>query len=258
MKLKPSTLALLAAALLLGGVVYYVQSQPTPQEQQEAAQKLFSFEEGQVQAFKLVQAEQTLSFQKDAGDVWQMIAPEQTTANDASVAYLLNLLATGQRDRTLTVPAADAQTYGFNAPLATIEVTLQDGKQHRLILGSDNFSGTALYAQVDPPATASQTLQVALVSQDFRNAVGRSLLDWKQSASPSPGVSPSPSPGVSSSPEATPSPEGSPEATPSPEGSPSPEASPSPEGSPSPEAISSPSPEVSPSPTPAGTPTPTP
>lgn len=104
-------------------------------------------------------------------------------ASDASVAFLLNLLATGKSDRTLvmTDPAKQRKEYGLDEPVATVEVKLNNQESHRLILGKPDFNGTFLYAQADPPADQSEALEVLLVSPDFQNAVNRPLSEWKSS-----------------------------------------------------------------------------
>lgn len=247
MKLKASTFGLVIAAVLLGGVAYYAQSQSNSQSEQQGLTQLFGFEENQVQALTIKKQQQTLSFQKtDKG--WEMTAPDKTAASDAAIAYILNLLATGTSDRTLTVPAAERQTYGLQQPLATVEVTLDNKQTHRLVVGGYNFNRSSLYAQADPSATPGQNLSVLLVSPDFETAVNRPLAEWKQSsASPSPTGTPTPQ--ATSSPAASPSPTpsaSSPSPSPTPSGSPTSSSSPIPSSTPTP----------SNSPTPSGSPTP--
>ncbi len=218
MALKPSTLGLLMTAILLGGVAYLVAQQGSPPTQEQAAAtKLFSFEEDQIQGLTLKTGDPSLVFEKDSASVWQMRSPDQAVANDASIAYLANLLATGMSDRTLTVPASDKESFGLQSPLATIEIKLEDKTTHTLVLGGKNFNQTALYALVDTalvdtalvdtPETATD-LSLRLVSPDFENAVSRSLEDWKQSPASSPQGSPSasPIPTESSTPTESPTP----------------------------------------------------
>ncbi len=204
MALKPSTLGLLVTALLLGGVAYLVAQQGSPPAQEQAAAtKLFAFEESQIQGLTLNTAGQVLVFEKDKSNVWQMRSPEPAIANDASVAYLANLLATGMSDRTLTIPASDKANFGLQTPLATLEIKLADQTTHTLALGAKNFNQTALYALVDSPVAAPTTakdLSLSLVSPDFENAVSRSLADWKQSPGSSSQSSPSASPSPTESP----------------------------------------------------------
>ncbi|EKQ69777.1 hypothetical protein OsccyDRAFT_2422 [Leptolyngbyaceae cyanobacterium JSC-12] len=204
MKIQRTPIVLLAIAALLGGVVIFSQTQDTAKlEQQDTAQKLFPFQESDIRAFTLKTPQQTLSFTKvpaaspaasnpatpspaPAPSLWHMTAPKSTLANDGSVAFLLNLIATGKREKTLTVPATQLAEFGFSRPLATINVTLQDQKMHQLVLGNPDFNRSYLYAQVDPPAQASGNQTVHLVSLDFENAVTRPLAEWEYSSSASP------------------------------------------------------------------------
>ena len=245
MKLQSTTIALLLLALGLGGVVYFseVRSDRPNGEQQAEGQRIFNFEENQVQAFALKTGEQTLEFVKNESATpaqaspsaspspdskqpadkapkpiskWQMKAPTDNPADEASVAYLLNLLATGRSDRTLKVPSTQMSDFGLDQPTATIEVKLNNQKTHRLVLGKPDFNGSFLYAQADPPTSASPELSVLLVSPDFGNAVNRPLSEWKAQppTSEQPQNSPDAQPSVTPEGSATPSPDAPPSPTP--------------------------------------------
>ena len=264
MKLQKTTIVLVLLALGLGGVVLVseLRGSKQGQEQQASGQRIFNFEESQVQAFTVKTEGQTLEFVKTAAtnvpqptpsakpspaqkaaespkatSKWQLQAPVKAPADDASVAYLLSLLATGRSDRTLKVPAAQKAEFGLDQPSATIEVKLQNQQTHRLVLGKPDFNGSFLYAQADPPATSASEISVLLVSPDFNNAVTRPLSEWQ------------------AKPETPPQPQPSPESSPSPTASPEVEASPSPTSEPAPETPetteASPQAEASPSPTPS-------
>lgn len=202
MKLQRTPLVLLVTALLLGGFVYWqeVQGQSQQKTAQQQPTKLFAFQEADIQTLSLTHKGQTLAFTKTAASTasqsksatskpstrWSMTAPKKTAANDASVAYLLNLMATGNQQQTLTIPAAKKAEFGFNPPLAIAEVKLANQQSHRIVLGKANFNRSGLYAQVDPPANPTGDLTVALVSIDFENAVTRPLKEWMQDSAASP------------------------------------------------------------------------
>ncbi|WP_250124747.1 DUF4340 domain-containing protein [Chroococcidiopsis sp. CCMEE 29] len=184
MKLQRTTLILLLLALGLGGFVYFYEIQGATQRQEakNQEQQIFSFEEKQVKSFTVKTKGQTLEFEREekAGkSTWQMKAPSDTPANDASVAYLLDLLVGGKSDRTIQVPATQLQEYGLDQPRATIEVKLNNQETHQLILGKPDFNRNFLYAQAVPPAKLAENVEVLLVSTDFANAVNRSLSEWK-------------------------------------------------------------------------------
>ncbi|MDG2616880.1 DUF4340 domain-containing protein [Thermoleptolyngbya sichuanensis XZ-Cy5] len=191
MKLKPATFWLLFAALILGSVSLWSLQQPPRTEEagQTTPQKLFAIEESQIQSLTVKKPNETLLFEKDENGVWQMKQPQQGVANDAAVAFLANLLATGMSDRTFSIPPTDLATYGLDQPSTTIEFTA-NGKSHTLALGNKNFNQSAIYALIDAPENP-QNLTVSLVSLDFETAVGRSPHAWLQ---PTPAASPSPSP----------------------------------------------------------------
>ena len=181
MKLNRTPVVLLIVAVLLGGVVYLQQTIPPPVKSE--AQLLFGFEEADVRSLNLKTLEQNLSFVKNAPPnpaIWQMTSPNQVRANDASVAYLLNAIASANSAAPLTAPTAKQAEFGFDSPLATVELTLKDSKTHRLILGKPNFNRTSLYAQIDPQPGSE--LKIFLVSLDFENAVNRPLSEWQQVA----------------------------------------------------------------------------
>lgn len=229
MKIKPATLFLVLAAALMGGVVMVAGNQrPPEQTQSQPGQKLFAFEEKQVQSLTVKTQLRSLKFERDQSGKWQMIEPDRIVASDASIAYLLDLLA-GKSDRTFTALAGDRESFSFHQPLATINVVLNNQETHRLLLGGYDFNRSFIYALVDPPPALSGEIKVFLASPSFENAVDRPLEEWKQ-------LPPSPSP--SESPSA--SPEGSPSPVPTSPASPDPASILSP--TPSPEALPSPAP----------------
>ncbi|WP_416673369.1 DUF4340 domain-containing protein [Egbenema bharatensis] len=225
MKVKPTTIGLVLVALLLGLVTVVTVQTNEPrsaQTEEEEPQELFSFIEREVQSVRLETQTDLFEFDRtDAG--WQMVSPEQTPASDASIAFLLNQMATARSPRSVTVAAADVADFGLDEPLATVEVTLENEETHRLVLGGYDFNQTSLYALVDPPEAAEE-LDVFLVPPNFENAVGRPYEEWKQPVAIEPEVEPEAEPEEA---EAAPEPEASPEeaeATPEAEVSPTPEA----------------------------------
>lgn len=205
MKIQRTPIILFAIAALLGGVAYLTVQQGTQQEaSQSTGQKLFPFEEADVQAFTLQTPLYRRSFVKapsaksakasPATATWQMTEPEKAAASDGSVSFLLNLIGTGRSEKTLMVPAARLAEFGFDRPQATIDLTLKDQKKHRLVVGNPDFNRSFLYAQVDPPNSPTPEQTIHLVSIDFENAVNRPIEEWKQQAADKPTTPSSPLP----------------------------------------------------------------
>lgn len=200
MNLPKSTLILLLLALGLGGFVYFYEIRGATQRQEASSQarQIFAFTEAQVKDLTVKTPTGTLKFErvdKSGQSNWQMKVPSNTPASDASVAYLLDLLAKGKSDRSLSASPSQLSEYGLDRPQATINVTLQNDRTHQLILGKPNFDRSFLYAQADPPAQNTGNVDVLLVSPDFSNAVNRQLSEWKSQNDIKPSTtSPNPSP----------------------------------------------------------------
>lgn len=230
-------LLLLTALVLGGIVaIREGQKASQPPATETTTQPLFGFKEEAVTALTITRANQTLRFEKvpaaqatkpasapsptppgsrppaasspsatvlpsptpiSQALVWQMTQPQKKLAEEAAIAFLLNQMANGKSQQTLSVPAAQKAEFGLDQPLATIQVQLTDQKQHRLVLGKPNFNRSGLYAQIDPPTQPTAEITIHVVSIDLENAVTRPLEEWQAKPEPTPSpaaTSPSPSP----------------------------------------------------------------
>ena len=184
MKLQRTTWILVALALVLGGGVYFYEIQVKPkQEAIQAKQKqIFDFEAKEIKRLTIEKEEQVLEFERtdDENNPWQMKQPEDVSASDASVSFLLDLLVEGKSDRSFTILRNQSKEYGFEQPLATVKVQLENQENHELILGKTDFNDQFLYAQADPPSETEQELEIMLVPKNFQYAVEREFEEWKQ------------------------------------------------------------------------------
>ncbi len=110
------------------------------------------------------------------------ISQEKVYANEAYVSFLLEQLVSERSQQTLTATPEQIKEYGLNPPVAIIEVILKDQRIYQMILGKSEFSGNAIYAQVNPPLPETQNQTVLVVSKNFEYAVDRTIEDWKQPA----------------------------------------------------------------------------
>ncbi|MGF1478213.1 MAG: DUF4340 domain-containing protein [Cyanophyceae cyanobacterium] len=177
MKLQRSTWFLVAIALVLSATVYVNEIEERP-SREATADQLFDFEEAEIQGVVVKQPEQTLEFERNDDDAWQMKQPQDVLASDAAVSFLLNLLVEGESDRSFTIAPDQKQEYGLDTPQAEIQVELEDG-QHELILGNPSFDNQSVYAQIDS-ANQDEEITVFLVPIDFQYAVERELTEWQQ------------------------------------------------------------------------------
>lgn len=189
MKFQRNTVILVSVAAVLSVVVLISEAQRSRtgglNETGEVANRdrLFSFEESDVTQLTVEQGGQTLVFERDDNDTWQMLEPEAVLAEQAAIAFLLNLVTTSGPSRVFTIEPAEQDNFGLDAPTATITLTLASGDTHMLLLGAADFSGGSVYAVADTDlaakAAAEEDIEVEVIPVDFVNAVTRELSEWQ-------------------------------------------------------------------------------
>jgi hypothetical protein len=191
MKLKLKTILLLAIALLSVGGLYFWDKNRAPAAKgdldQPTGTALFTLKETDITQINIQAQNGSVTLARQAKG-WQILAPKPGPADEATVAFLLNLLATGQSERSLSADSAQLQQFGLDKPTTTVTLQLKDNKTHQLRLGAQNFNQSSIYALVDAPASSAKT-SIALVPTNFLNATNRPLSDWQakpQGAAPSP------------------------------------------------------------------------
>ncbi len=196
MKLKSSTLALLAIALLTVGGAYLWdqhQTQKTKvEEDKKSGTTLFTFQEKDITELRIRTQDKNIALERGAKG-WQIKTPKEGPADDANVSFLLNLLATGKSERSLTANPTELKDFGLAQPAATLDIQLQNQKTHQLLIGGQTFNQSGLYARIDPFATApGQKVNVVIVPTNFLESVNRPLADWQAKPKTSPSTSTSP------------------------------------------------------------------
>ena len=187
MKLHRNTLILLVVAIALSGIVLVAEALRSVSEgggvTQKAGDRLFDFKEAQVKALTIDYQGETVAFERDQEDVWQMTTPESALAEPASLTFLLNLLTTEPSNRKISITPDQQADFGFTNPTSTIEITLENGDTHRLVLGAEDFSGGSLYVQVDPAQVPAEPdveeIEIQVATIDLINGVDRPLEEWK-------------------------------------------------------------------------------
>ena len=106
--------------------------------------------------------------------------PPTYPANEAYVAFLLNEVVRGRSDRILSATPQQIRDYGLENPQATLDITLRTGETYQLVVGNRDFTGSNLYAQVDPRRGTLTAQPVLLLSTNLENAVDRPLEEWIQ------------------------------------------------------------------------------
>jgi hypothetical protein len=205
MKLKSSTVVLMAIALLsAGGIYLWDRSRPaqdSTSDAKKASKQLFDIKETDITKLSIQTKNQPLKLEKTEKG-WQLTAPKAGPANEGTVTFLLNLLATGTSEQTLQVEPAQLKEFGLEPPTTIVVLELKNQKTYQVNLGKQNFNQSAVYAQIDKNAAVAPSKEslppkreIVLVPTGFLDAVNRPLSEWQFKAStPKPTPSPKPSP----------------------------------------------------------------
>ncbi len=183
MKSFRSPLILMVVAAALAGGVYFVefgrQSPKAPTASSPTVSPIFGFGESEVKGLTVKTLATTVALEKTGEKSWIVQSPPPAGgANEAIVSFLLNLFKS-PRDRELKVPASRRGEFGFDQPLGTVEVRLENQQMHTLVLGTLNFDRTGLYAIVDPSVDPNADLTVFIVPTSFESAVNRPVAEWR-------------------------------------------------------------------------------
>ena len=184
MKLKKTTWVLVGITFILGSAIALNEWEfaPKREELQEQQKQIFSFTEEEIQVITIEVGDQNIQIKRaeDKDYTWQMEKPEKVPVEDGIVAFLSDLLVDGESESTLDIENRELKEYGLDKPFATIQVELEEGKKHQIILGNPDFSDKFVYALKDYDEEKEAEAKLLLVPMNFKNAVDRDLAEWKR------------------------------------------------------------------------------
>ena len=184
MKLKKTTWVLVGITFILGSAIALneLEFAPKREELQEQQKQLFSFTEEEIQVITIEVGDQNIQIKRaeDKDYTWQMEKPEKVPAEDGIVAFLSDLLVDGESESSLDIENRELKEYGLDKPFATIQVELEEGQKHQMILGNPDFSDKFVYALKDYDEENQEEAELLLVPMNFKNAVDRDLGEWKR------------------------------------------------------------------------------
>jgi Domain of unknown function (DUF4340) len=181
MKLKLKTILLVVIALLTVGGIYFWDKNRAPATKSEldkpTGTALFTIKETDITQLEIKAQNGNVTLARQTKG-WQVLAPKAGPADEATVSFLLNLLATGRSEQPLSAESTQLRQFGLDKPATVVTLQLKDNKTHQLRLGTQNFDQSSIYALVDAPASSSK-VSIALLPTSFLNATNRPLSDWQ-------------------------------------------------------------------------------
>jgi hypothetical protein len=173
--MKKSTLLFVLIAAGLCGYVYWHEFKRAPAQKTKTNPSVFHFQPEDVSSVTLSRPEGNIVIQRD-GATWQIVQPVKTRADKSVVNSLLDDVTLARSSRSLTPTPDELKSFGLAPPSATLEFKLKDGKQHRLEIGGQDFSGQQSYARADG------SKQAILVPNSVRQEAVKSLADLRDNS----------------------------------------------------------------------------
>jgi hypothetical protein len=182
--MKRNTLVFIMIAAILGGFVYYfeIRNHGEPKDETTPETKpAFTFKDDEIAEISLTRADQTITIASKDGK-WVITKPVDALADQPAASSLADGIAHARVERTITASADEVKAFGLDKPEVALEVKLKDGSTHRLRLGSKDFSGSSVYAQLDDSKDVALVASTLLTNSDksLNDLRDRSVLDVNQ------------------------------------------------------------------------------
>jgi hypothetical protein len=141
--------AVLALLLVLVGGFYYLYEVRWAADRERAESRkgrVFGAEAADVTALELKRPDETVTLKRD-GDAWRLTAPITARGNKGTVDEALTTILTAKIDREIDAKPAALGDFGLEKPAAQVALTLKDGKQVGIDLGTKSPTGVWVYAR---------------------------------------------------------------------------------------------------------------
>ncbi len=175
--MKRSTIILLLVAAIGGVLVYYLEFKDAKprDEQPEASKPAFTFKRDDLASVSVTRARETVVLEEQGGK-WVIKQPVNAPANDSAVDTLIGDLSGARIERTITPSSEEIKSFGLAEPATDIKLKLKNGSEHRIRIGSKDFTNLSVYAIID------QSRDVALLPATLATSAEKSLNDLRDLA----------------------------------------------------------------------------
>jgi len=175
--MKRNTLILLLLAAVIGVAVYFLEIKPGKprDEKPDESKPAFDLKKDDIAAISITRSGEKVNIE-DSGGKWMINQPLTAQANQATVDSLVSSLTSAKIERSLSPTAEEVKSYGLEEPAVTIELKLKSGDTKTIKLGTKDFSGLSVYAQL------GDEKNVALVPASVLTNSDKSLNDLRDKA----------------------------------------------------------------------------
>lgn len=140
-----------AVLIILGGLWYWSQhrkpSDDTTKSSAETPPAILKLDQNSITRVELTKKDSPPVILEKTSD-WQITAPKPLRADQSAVSSLLGTLATLNSERLVDDHASNPAQYGLAPAAVQIDVTENDRKSQKLLLGDETPTGSAVYAML--------------------------------------------------------------------------------------------------------------
>src|ERR1700690_3280106 len=169
--IKKSTLILLLCAIAIAVAVYYLDYKPSlnPKPAADAPKSAFTFQASDVKSLTIsrpvLASVPPIHFEFRNG-AWQILKPVETEADQSALSGIVNDIANAKISQSEPGTPDRLKAFGLNSPAVSIELQLQNGSKHSILMGNKDFTGVSAYSIVDSGTSVSLLPESLLASVD--------------------------------------------------------------------------------------------
>jgi Domain of unknown function (DUF4340) len=169
--IKKPTLILLLCAIAIAVGVYYLDYKPSlnPKPAADAPKSAFTFQASDVKSLTIARpvlgGVPPIHFEFRNG-AWQIVQPVETEADQSVLSGIVNDIANAKIAQSEPGTPDRLKAFGLETPAVSLELQLQNGSKHTILMGNKDFTGTSAYSIIDGGTSVAMLPESLLASAD--------------------------------------------------------------------------------------------
>lgn len=151
--IRKTTILVLLIAVALGAAVYYFEwkRSQTGEATPDTSKPAFTVSGDQVRSLTLTRgADASASIRVEKrGGAWRIVRPIEADADPVKIEGIVDEIVGARVSQTESGSPDRRKAFGLDPPQASVEFETQDGARHTIVFGSQDFTGTSVYALID-------------------------------------------------------------------------------------------------------------
>jgi len=177
MKIRSLIVAAFVLVTLVGTLYWSEHRKPTDETAKASGDTpptILKLDEGAITKLELKKKDaEPITLARNSSGTWQITQPNPLGADQSTVSRALSSLSSLKSERLVEDKAPDLKRYGLDRPAVEMDITEKDNKAHRLLIGDETPTGSAVYAMLAGDA------RVFTMATFNKNSIDKSLNDLR-------------------------------------------------------------------------------